>query len=156
MWKDRILSDLEKHSSLQVSPTGKTKFQVTACWQICFGQSVEQAIPGEEVLGSIPAVPARALLVWLVSVYCDRLRQKSWSFRSCLVCGSTQKVSDISLGTRPRYSLVVEEDVKKPTNQTNKALACLQPWLYESCTSVFDSFLLKHPIKLFCSSCWQN
>ena len=27
------------------------------------------------------------------------------------------KLSDVSLGTRPRYSLVVDEDVKKPTNQ---------------------------------------
>ena len=25
---------------------------------------------------------------------------------------------DVSLGTRPRYSLVADEDVKKPTNQT--------------------------------------
>ena len=29
------------------------------------------------------------------------------------------KLSDVSLGTRPRYSLVVDDDVKKPTNQTN-------------------------------------
>ena len=28
------------------------------------------------------------------------------------------KLSDVSLGARPRYSLVVDEDVKKPTNQT--------------------------------------
>ena len=30
------------------------------------------------------------------------------------------QLSDVSVGTRPRYSLVVDEDVKKPTNQTNK------------------------------------
>ena len=30
------------------------------------------------------------------------------------------KLSDVSLGTRPRFSLVVDEDVKKPTKQTNK------------------------------------
>ena len=29
-------------------------------------------------------------------------------------------MSDVSLGTRPRYSLVLDEDVKKPTNETNK------------------------------------
>ena len=29
------------------------------------------------------------------------------------------KLLDVSLGTRPRYSLVVEKDVNKPTNQTN-------------------------------------
>ena len=29
------------------------------------------------------------------------------------------KLSDGSLGTRPRYILVVDEDVKKPTNQKN-------------------------------------
>ena len=28
----------------------------------------------------------------------------------------TVKLSDFSLGTRPRYSLVVDEDVKKQTN----------------------------------------
>ena len=30
------------------------------------------------------------------------------------------KLSDVSLGILPRYSLVVDEDVKKPTNQPNK------------------------------------
>ena len=30
------------------------------------------------------------------------------------------KLPDVSLAARPRYSLVVDEDVKKPTNQTNK------------------------------------
>ena len=30
------------------------------------------------------------------------------------------KLSDISIVTRPRYSLVVDEDVKKPTNQPKK------------------------------------
>ena len=34
------------------------------------------------------------------------------------------KLSDVSLGTRPQYNLVVYEDAKKPTNQTNK------PWQY--------------------------
>ena len=28
------------------------------------------------------------------------------------------KLSDVSLGTRPRHSLVVDEDVKKPNKQT--------------------------------------
>ena len=28
------------------------------------------------------------------------------------------KLSDVSLGVRPRYSLVVDEDVKKPNKQT--------------------------------------
>ena len=28
------------------------------------------------------------------------------------------KLSDVSLGTRPRYSLVVDEDVKKPNKET--------------------------------------
>ena len=28
----------------------------------------------------------------------------------------------LCLGARPRYSLVVDEDVKKPTKQTNKAM----------------------------------
>ena len=42
-------------------------------------QSVERATPGEAVVGSIPAVAARFLLVGSVSVKCDRLRQKSWS-----------------------------------------------------------------------------
>ena len=36
----------------------------------------------------------------------------------CLVCGSTKKLSDLSLGTRPWYSLVVDENVKKRNKQT--------------------------------------
>ena len=50
-------------------------------------QSVECATPGDEVVGSIPTVAARSLLVGSVSV-CDRLRQESWSPRS--VSCSTQ------------------------------------------------------------------
>ena len=45
-------------------------------------QSVERATPGQQVLGAIPAVAARPLLVRSVSVKFDRLRQKSWSPRS--------------------------------------------------------------------------
>ena len=35
----------------------------------------------------------------------------------CLMCGSTLNCQTLCLGARPRYSLVVDEDVKKPTNQ---------------------------------------
>ena len=35
----------------------------------------------------------------------------------CLLCGSTLNCQTLCLGARPRYSLVVDEDVKKPTNQ---------------------------------------
>ena len=38
-------------------------------------QSVERATPGEEVPGLIPAVAACSLLVGLVSLLCDWLRQ---------------------------------------------------------------------------------
>ena len=78
---------------------------------------VERATPGEEVLGSIPAVAARSLLVGSVSVLCDRLREKTWSPALCRAWQHV-KFSDVSLGTRLRYSLVVDEDVKKPTKQT--------------------------------------
>ena len=81
-------------------------------------QSAERATPGEEVPGSIPAVAARSLLFGSVSVQCDRLRQKSWSPHSVSVWQHV-KLSYVSLGTRPRYSLVVDEDVKKPNKQTN-------------------------------------
>ena len=37
----------------------------------------------------------------------------------CLVCGCTYKLSDFNLGSLPRYSLVVDEDVNF-RNQTNK------------------------------------
>ena len=36
----------------------------------------------------------------------------------CLMCGSTLNCQTLCLGARPRYSLVVDEDVKKPTNQS--------------------------------------
>ena len=49
-------------------------------------QPVERTTPGEEIMVLIPFVAAHSLLVGLVSVYCDRLRQKSWSpcFVSCV------------------------------------------------------------------------
>ena len=58
-------------------------------------QSVERA-PGKEVAGSISAVTARSLLVGsvslsLVSVLCDRLRQKSWTPRS-VSCVAARKI----------------------------------------------------------------
>ena len=36
----------------------------------------------------------------------------------CLMCGSTANCQTLCLGARPRYSLVVDEDVKKPNKQT--------------------------------------
>ena len=39
----------------------------------------------------------------------------------CLMCGSTLNCQTLCLGARPRYSLVVDEDVKKPTNQPTKS-----------------------------------
>ena len=41
-------------------------------------------------------------------------------YQLCLICGSTLNCQTLCLGARPRYNLVVDEDVKKPTNQTNK------------------------------------
>ena len=49
------------------------------------------------------------------------------------------RLSDLSLGTRPRYSLVVDEDVKKPTNQPTN-----QP----------NKVRLSKENYLLCSACW--
>ena len=38
----------------------------------------------------------------------------------CLMCGSTKNCQTLCLGARPQYSLVVEEDVKKPTKQNKQ------------------------------------
>ena len=44
----------------------------------------------------------------------------------CLMCGSTLNCQTLCLEARPRYSLVVDEDVKKPTNQpTNSVILSL-------------------------------
>ena len=43
--------------------------------------------------------------------------QKSWSPLSVSRVWQHIKLSDVSLGTRPQYSLVAEEDVKKPKKQ---------------------------------------
>ena len=49
----------------------------------------------------------------------------------CLMCGSTQNCQTLCLGARPRYGLVIDEDVKKPTNQTNKQKKLsLRPFLW--------------------------
>ena len=70
-------------------------------------------------MGSIPVVATRFLLVGSVSVSCDRLRQKSWSPRSVSVWQHV-KLSDVSLGTRSRDSLIADEDVTKQTILNNK------------------------------------
>ena len=38
----------------------------------------------------------------------------------CLMCGSTQNCQTLCLGARPRYGLVVDEDVKKPNKKNKK------------------------------------
>ena len=47
------------------------------------------------------------------------------------------KLSDVSLGLRPRYNPAVNEDVKKPTNQTKQTVdllrICIQYCISESC-----------------------
>ena len=68
-------------------------------------------------MGLIPAKDVRSLLVGLVPVQCDRLRQKSWTPCSVPVWQHA-KLADVSLGTHPRDSLVADEDVNKPTKQT--------------------------------------
>ena len=40
----------------------------------------------------------------------------------CVMCGSTLNCQTLCLGARPRYNLVVDEDVKKPTNQPTNQL----------------------------------
>ena len=66
-------------------------------------QWVECVTPGEEVLGSIPA-PAP---YWLIR---------------CQYNVTVRELSGVSLGTRLRYSLVSDADVKKPTKETKKML----------------------------------
>ena len=43
----------------------------------------------------------------------------------CLYVWQHVKLSDVILGTRLRYSLDVDEDVKKTTNQTKLYSACM-------------------------------
>ena len=45
-------------------------------------------------------------------------------FQLCLMCGSRYNCHTLCLGARPRYNLVVDEDVKKPNKQTNESSAC--------------------------------
>ena len=60
---------------------------------------------------------------------CDRLKQKSWSPLSVSCVAARKDCQTLCLGAPPRYSLVVDEDVKKPTNQTNKQThAGCQEW----------------------------
>ena len=60
---------------------------------IAVAQSVERATPGEQAVGtgSNPAVATGSLLVGSVSVFCDRLRQKSWSHHS-VSCVTARKI----------------------------------------------------------------
>ena len=109
-----------KGSSSKFHPITRAELLFTDSSRGAVAQSVERATPGEEVVGSISTVGA--LFIRSVSVQCDQLRQKSWSPRS-VSCVAALITSDVSLGTRPRYSLGVDWDVKKPTNQPNKQYA---------------------------------
>ena len=78
-------------------------------------QSVERTTPGEEVLGSITAVaappppPAPYWLVWCQ--YNVTGWDRSHGLPALSHVWQHVKFSDVSLGTRPRYNLVTDEDV---------------------------------------------
>ena len=87
-------------------------------------QSVERTTPGEEILGSIPAVAARSLLLgrcqYNVTV-CDR----SHGLPALSLVWQHEKLSDVNLGTRPRYRLVVDEDVNNLTKPTKPRISAM-------------------------------
>ena len=103
-------------------------------------QSVERWTPGEEVPGSIPAVAARSY--WLGRCQCNVTGlDKSHGLPVLSRVWQHIKLSDVSLGTRPRYSLVIDEDVKKP-NKRNKQTphTCdLCPYYNVSVRQVFNN-----------------
>ena len=104
-----------KGSSSKFHPITRAELIFADSSRSAVAQSVERATPGEEVVGSISTVDA--LFFRSVSVLCDQLRQKSWSTRS-VSCVAALITSDASLGTRPRYSLGVDEETNQPKKQT--------------------------------------
>ena len=80
-------------------------------------KSVERATLGEEVLGSIPLWPPAPY--WL-GRYQYNVTDSDRSHGLPVLSRVWQhvKLSDFSLKTRPRYSLVADQDFKKPTIQT--------------------------------------
>ena len=46
--------------------------------------------------------------------------EKSWSSSSVSCVAARKNCQTLCLGARPRYNLVIDEDVKKPNKQTNK------------------------------------
>ena len=77
---------------------------------------VLRATPGEEVVDANPAVTARSLLVGSVSVWCDLLRQMSWS-PSSVSCVAARKIIRRQSWDPSRCSLVVDADVRKSSKQ---------------------------------------
>ena len=76
--------------------------------------SVEYWTAGEEVLDFIPAP------YWLGRCqYNVTGRDRSHGLPALSCVWQHEKLSDVSLGTGPRYSLVVDEDVKSPIKQTS-------------------------------------
>ena len=85
------------------------------------------------------SLPFLSISVCLSLFLGDRLRQKSWSPSSVSCVAARKIVRRSCLGARPRYNLVVDEDVKKPNKQTNK----LSFWM-----SLSLSMSLSHPLAL--------
>ena len=82
-------------------------------------QSVERATPGDDVVGSIPAVAARPYWLGRCQYNVTGL-DRSHGYPALSRVWQHVKLSDASLRTRPLYSLFVDEDVKKPNKQTDK------------------------------------
>ena len=92
------------------------------CYEIhgvSISQSVEGVTLGEEVLGSIPVVAARSLLVGSCP-YSMTGWDRSYGLPALASVWQHVKLSDVSLGTRPRYSLADDEDFKNPNKQNLK------------------------------------
>ena len=91
------------------------QYSAWSCGEVA--QLVERTTLGEEVFGSIFAVAVRSLTSLYQSnvtgsdrIHGDPALSRVWQH---------VKLSDVSHGSRPRYDLLANEDVKKP-NQRNK------------------------------------
>ena len=138
VWPQACNAVHKQHPCRPVEPyMSKTqRFEPKSCWSLptehaydCWIEGRSSSVGRERESwwgGPIPAVAARSLLVGSVSVSCDRLRQKSWSPSSVSCVAACKIVRRSALPPPPppppppRYNLVVDENVKKLTNQINK------------------------------------
>ena len=126
-----FLKEMKKNLAGEIKMISSNPCSTLSCWTVHFillldtvlggavAHSIELATLGQEIPGRSPLWPPAPYWTGRCQYNVTGL-DRSHGLPTLSRVSQLLKLSDVSLGTRLRYSLVVDEDVKKPNKQTYK------------------------------------